>query len=202
MTTAPDLLQELEQCFPATGQRKCHELAARAGGRGAEHRRRPAGGSLQAAGARVGTVGLHRRAPPRIAPLGSRKRAGMPCRVSWTNCPPGKPPPPAPGARPFTILLVEDNARRGRWSGSRWRATASRSWKPPTAARRWRLAERESPDLAIVDLNLGPPGPDSPSGFESPATAQRSDARHRSDRRSTARIDPARGCRPARGAIC
>jgi DNA-binding response OmpR family regulator len=73
--------------------------------------------------------------------------------------------PPAPDARPFTVLHVEDNAGaralvRLALESDRFAILEAADGREALA-----LAERESPDLAIVDLNLGPPGPDSPSGF-------------------------------------
>lgn len=73
--------------------------------------------------------------------------------------------PAASDARPFTVLHVEDNAGaralvRLALESDRFAILEAADGREALA-----LAERESPDLAIVDLNLGPPGPDSPSGF-------------------------------------
>ncbi|MCB1795338.1 MAG: response regulator [Candidatus Competibacteraceae bacterium] len=70
-----------------------------------------------------------------------------------------------PAARPITLLLVEDNASaralvRLVLENDRFAILEATNGREALA-----LAERESPDLAIVDLNLGPPGPESPSGF-------------------------------------
>lgn len=73
--------------------------------------------------------------------------------------------PTGTDARRFTVLHVEDNASaralvRLALERDRFAILEAADGREALA-----LAERESPDLAIVDLNLGPTGPDSPSGF-------------------------------------
>lgn len=76
------------------------------------------------------------------------------------------PSPPAPGARPFTILLVEDNVSARAWVRLTLAEDRFALLEAANGREALLLAERESLDLAIVDLNLGHPGPDSPSGFK------------------------------------
>ena len=73
--------------------------------------------------------------------------------------------PPATAARPFTVLHVEDNASARALVRLALESDRFAILEAADGREALSLAERESPDLAIVDLNLGPPGPDSPSGF-------------------------------------
>ncbi|MCB1777810.1 MAG: response regulator, partial [Candidatus Competibacteraceae bacterium] len=70
----------------------------------------------------------------------------------------------SPGDRPWTLLLVEDHPSARQFVrlalADRYRLVEAVDGRQAL-----QLAASESPDLAIVDLNLGPSRPDSPSGF-------------------------------------
>lgn len=72
---------------------------------------------------------------------------------------------PRPDARRPTLLLVEDNASARHLARlaleDRYRLLEAESGRDALA-----LADRESINLAIIDLNLGHPTADSPSGFK------------------------------------
>lgn len=102
--------------------------------------------------------------------------------------------PTGTDARRFTVLHVEDNASaralvRLALESDRFAILEAADGREALA-----LAEREPPDLAIVDLNLGPTRPDSPSGFgllqrlrdRMPAIVLTVDQRPESIRRATA----------------
>jgi DNA-binding response OmpR family regulator/HPt (histidine-containing phosphotransfer) domain-containing protein len=194
LSTAPDLLHELEQCFRRRDKENAtnllHALTGAALSTGAtslaetckrlardwERSGSPAGHSL---------ASLRQETENALEAL-RRFMDELPAADAAA--------PPASDARPFTILHVEDNAGaralvRLVLESDRFAILEAADGREALA-----LAERESPDLAIVDLNLGPPGPDSPSGFgllqrlrdRMPAIVLTVDQRPESIRRATA----------------
>jgi len=165
LSTAPDLLHELDQRVRQRDKENAtnllHALAGAALSTGAVPLAEACQRLARAWEQSDSTAGLP------LASLRSEvENAREALRSFLEALPAGEDPlPPAPGARPITILHVEDNASaralvRLALESDRFAILEAADGREALA-----LAEREAPDLAIVDLNLGPPGPDSPSGF-------------------------------------
>ena len=166
LTTAPDILQELEQALQQHNEEHAKNLL------------HALTGSALSTGAVLLAETCKRLAREWEQPGSSACLPLEPLLAEVENArdvlqrfldelPAGEAPPaPAPGARPFTILLVEDNASARALVRLALEEDRFALLEAANGREALLLAERESPDLAIVDLNLGHPGPDSPSGFK------------------------------------
>lgn len=168
LITAPDLLHELEQCVRRRDKESAtnllHALTGAALSAGAT--------SLAETCKRLARDWERSGSPaaPSLASLRQETENALEALRRFADELPAADAadaaaPPASDARPFTILHVEDNAGaralvRLALESDRFAILEAADGREALA-----LAEREAPDLAIVDLNLGPGGPDSPSGF-------------------------------------
>ena len=162
LRTTPDLLQELERCCQRqdleNAQNLLHALRGAALSTGATSLAETCQ-HLARDWERSGSSALSLESLPSAV-----ENAQNTLQRFMDELPAAQTPSPS-DARPITLLLVEDNASaralvRLELADDRFSIREAANGREALA-----IAERESPALAIVDLNLGSPGPDSPSGF-------------------------------------